>query len=387
MDQSVMTFADSAARGSAIPSPTEGMVTYLDDTDALEVFNGTSFVPAAPASGGGSGNAIINGAFEINQRGFTSSTANDAYGFDRWTTFLSDGTTTYSSQDFTLGAAPEAGYEAKSFARLVTTGQTLSSASSWLRQKIESVRTFAGQTVTVSFWAKAGSGTPNIAVELSQIFGPSGSGASAVVNTYAGQVTLSTSWARHSVTVAVPSISGKTITTLDNLSLNLMVSAGTDFNARSGSLGIQSNTFDIWGVQVEAGSTATEFRRNANSLQGELAACQRYYWRSENGALAGAYSRQGNGPAHSSTAATPAIVLPVSMRARPTSVEFSNLSLNQHIGTAHITITSLTLNNDLSNNLLASVNAVVSSGLSTGTRYDLHYNNSTAGFIGFSAEL
>jgi hypothetical protein len=38
MDQAVMVFDDSTARGSAIPSPSEGMVTYLKDTDALEKY-------------------------------------------------------------------------------------------------------------------------------------------------------------------------------------------------------------------------------------------------------------------------------------------------------------------------------------------------------------
>jgi hypothetical protein len=45
MDQSVMVFDDSGARGSAIPSPSEGMVTYLKSTDAVEKFNGSAFVP------------------------------------------------------------------------------------------------------------------------------------------------------------------------------------------------------------------------------------------------------------------------------------------------------------------------------------------------------
>jgi hypothetical protein len=47
MDQAVMVFDDSAARGSAIPSPSEGMVTYLKDTDQLEKYT-TDWVPAAP---------------------------------------------------------------------------------------------------------------------------------------------------------------------------------------------------------------------------------------------------------------------------------------------------------------------------------------------------
>ena len=40
-----MVFDDSAARGSAIPTPSEGMVTYLKDTDSLDKFDGTNFVP------------------------------------------------------------------------------------------------------------------------------------------------------------------------------------------------------------------------------------------------------------------------------------------------------------------------------------------------------
>lgn len=41
MNQSVMVFADSAARSAALTSPTEGMVTYLESTNALEFYNGT----------------------------------------------------------------------------------------------------------------------------------------------------------------------------------------------------------------------------------------------------------------------------------------------------------------------------------------------------------
>lgn len=39
MNQSVIVFADSAARSAAISSPTEGMVTYLEDTNRTEVYN------------------------------------------------------------------------------------------------------------------------------------------------------------------------------------------------------------------------------------------------------------------------------------------------------------------------------------------------------------
>jgi len=43
MDQSVMVFADSTARSSAIPSPSEGMVTYVEDANRVEVFDGSAF--------------------------------------------------------------------------------------------------------------------------------------------------------------------------------------------------------------------------------------------------------------------------------------------------------------------------------------------------------
>ena len=221
-------------------------------------------------------NKIINGDMFWNQRNFTSSTALTAFIFDRFFTDYSDGTTTSSAETFTPGTAPVAGYEAANFARLVTTGQTLASAYSWFRHRIENVRTLANQTTTVSFWAKAATGTPKITVELAQQFG---AGGSSQVTTYFGQATLSTSWQRFSFTALLPSLSGKTIGTSSSLTLNLMVSAGSDYNARTNSMGIQSNTFDIWGVQLEAGSVATPFTPAGGGFPGaELALCQRYYY-------------------------------------------------------------------------------------------------------------
>jgi hypothetical protein len=45
MDQTVMSFANTAARGSAIPTPTLGMYTHLEDTPARTQFwNGSAWV-------------------------------------------------------------------------------------------------------------------------------------------------------------------------------------------------------------------------------------------------------------------------------------------------------------------------------------------------------
>lgn len=262
----------------------------------------------------GAKNRILNGDFAINQRNFSSTTSSGVYTFDRWSQNCVDGTVTTSAQTFTLGTAPVVGYEARNFIRQQTTGQTLANTVGLIYQPIESVRTFANQTVTISFWAKAASGTPKVAVEINQVFGTGGS-PSASVQTLFGQVTLSTSWTRYSVTATIPSISGKTLGTNNNDSANLVLwtSAGSDFNARTGSLGIQTNTFDFWGVQVEAGSVATPFTTATGTIQGELAACQRYYY--ENVKVASRFFAFGQ--CYSTTQAFGVFQFPVPMRATP----------------------------------------------------------------------
>lgn len=53
MDQTVMVFADSTARDTAISSPSEGMFVYLADTNALQFYDGAAWTPFT--SGGGAG--------------------------------------------------------------------------------------------------------------------------------------------------------------------------------------------------------------------------------------------------------------------------------------------------------------------------------------------
>jgi hypothetical protein len=237
-------------------------------------------------------NKIINGDFRINQRGFTSNTADSTYNFDRFFQANSGGTFTSTPQTFTPGAAPVSGYEGSTFLQVITAGSSGASDYGIIRQRIESVRSFANQTVTVSFFARTTSGTPKIATEISQNFGSGGSPSSAV-NTTGAAVTLSTSWARYSTTIVIPSISGKTLGTTNDgyLELNLWLNAGSTFNTRASSIGNQNATFQIWGVQVEYGSTATPFQTaSGGSSQVELAMCQRYLPMFNTGAWLNGYS-------------------------------------------------------------------------------------------------
>jgi hypothetical protein len=229
---------------------------------------------------GGFRNAIMNGDFSVNQRLFSSATVSGSYGFDRWALLKSGGTTTYSSQAFTLGAPAATGYEAANYARLVTSGQSAAGDFSLLQQGMEDVRTFAGAQIVISFWARAGSGTPSVALEWVQAFGTGGS-PSATVETYVAKIGITTSWTRYQVAFTVPSISGKTIGTdlnSSNAILRMFTSAGSTFNSRTNSLGIQNATIDLWGVQVERGSYATPLERRPPGV--ELALCQRYFEKS-----------------------------------------------------------------------------------------------------------
>jgi len=330
--------------------------TYVDgdvfSASDINDTNGTLNLIAPSTNFAAGKNHIINGDFFVNQRNFSSSTAT-GYGFDRWqnVTDGSSGTATFSAQTFTAGAAPVAGYEARNFLRCVTTGQTAAGVFTLFEQFIEDVRSIAGQTVTISFWAKAATGTPKIAV-------------------------------------AVPSISGKTIGTTANSSfsaINLWVSSGTTFNSRTGSLGIQSNTFDIWGVQVEAGSTATAFQTATGTIQGELALCQRYYYRTSSSASNPYAAFTQFAPANSTTQAFIGMRLPVSMRIPPLVLEFANLQLAD--GSNLYTVTSASLDNNTTSNDIAAAGYNVASGLTQYRPYVARGNNSASAYIGFSAEL
>ena len=230
--------------------------------------------PETPTSVLSFRNKIINGNFDIWQRG-TSQTTSDYGSVDRWRPTHFGSTKTASQQAFTLGQTDVPG-NPKYYLRHVVSSVAGSGNFCLIIHKIEGVTTLAGQTATLSFWAKADS-NKNIATEFLQYFGTGGS-PSALVNTI-GVTThnLTTSWQKFTATVAVPSISGKTLGSNgdDRLELNFWFETGSDFSSRTNSLGNQSGTFDIAQVQLEEGPVATEFEHR--SIGAELSLCQRYF--------------------------------------------------------------------------------------------------------------
>lgn len=365
-------------------NPTSGTIWYntVDGTFFVYVNDGDSSqwveVRANSAAAGTLGkrvdaleykspNYIINGAFDIWQRGVGPFTANGAYTADRWTGDFVTGAGSVTQQTFTPGTAPVSGYEGTYFLRKnVTTGAQFSS----LIQRVEDVRTLAGQTVTLSFWAKGTNPTGGLSVNLLQTFGAGGSADNIASVVGGNSLSMTGSWARYSYTFNVPSIAGKTIGTNSYLWMTIYQSAANT----------SAWTLDIWGVQLEVGSTATAFRRNTNNIQAELAACQRYYYRNTPPSGQRYYYV---GQAISATSAIATVNFPVTMRIAPSAVESSGVAL-VGAGAGGIGITSLTVNYTSENGM--SLGVACASGLVSGNATNIVLNAAGA-YLGFSAEL
>jgi hypothetical protein len=224
-------------------------------------------------------NKIINGNFDVWQRA-TSQTSSGYGSADRWTCFHDGSTKTVSRQTFALGQT-DVPNNPKYFMRHVVTSVTGAGNYVIMDQRIEGVETLSGKTITLSFWARADS-SKNIAVEFQQNFGTGGSPSTSVFGIGSQVVALTTSWTKYTVTVDIPSVSGKTLGTdsNDNMRIRFWFDAGSNYNAVAAFLGQQSGTFDLAQIQIEEGSVATPFEQRP--IGTELIMCQRYYQKSYN---------------------------------------------------------------------------------------------------------
>lgn len=283
---------------TGIPLDAGDLLPFTDVSDTSESATGKTKRLAA-ASLFPLRNAIINGGFGIWQRG-TSFTAT-GYTSDRWRVALGSGAAiTTSQQSHTLGQTDVPG-EPTYFLRFNRT--TTGSGDSTIEQRIESVRSFAGQQVTVSFYAKA-SAALSLQAKFTQNFGTGGSPSGSVDTTISSGYSVTTSWQRFVTTVSVPSISGKTLGSGNNDFLSLVFTLPTSEGTKS---------VDISNVQVERGPVATSFE--LRPVQTEVALCQRYYFRRTNSGNNGMISPI---QAYSSGGIFGMIILPGTMRTAPT---------------------------------------------------------------------
>lgn len=213
-------------------------------------------------------NALINGNFDLWQRGSTvTTTTGGAYIADRWRHELvgATGSITVSRQAFTLGQTDVPG-EPQYYYRADQTAQPATGTTA-AEQRIEGVRSFAGQKITVSFHAKADA-AQSFEVEAAQNFGSGGSPSAEAA--LAQNISATTGWALYSVTFDLASISGKTLGNNGDDYLGIRINATTGTNA--------TFTLDVASFQVEPGEGATPF--DARPLSEELILAQRYYEKS-----------------------------------------------------------------------------------------------------------
>lgn len=273
------------------PSATDQLVDYPTTAGSLAGY--LDFLPNR--------NRIINGAFDVWQRGGGGFVCSDGtYTADQWrySQTGAGGTHTVTRVDQPTGSTLISGMNPRYYLRLSNT--VIGSATAQIiGQRIEDVRTLAGQECTLSAWIK-GTAT-GITAKAVQNFGTGGSPSSAVTTTL-GTATPTTSWVRLHVHFTMPSLSGKTIGTGENSFVEIQFDCGA-------SLG----TLDLWGVQLEQNTTQTAFERE--SIQQTLAECQRYYQTATLGSAEWMASYVGSDEA---TNRYGYVVFPVQMRSAPT---------------------------------------------------------------------
>lgn len=262
--------------------PDGGATTIYCDGTGFYTGAGAGSITGESLNGGplgGTLNAVINGGFDVAKRGTTLAAGTGfKYMTDRWARVSAGSTLAYARQSFATGVTMPPG-NPRYHGRFTVVSVASATNYAAIYHAMEDVKTYAGKTVTVTFYAKADA-AKNIGFELYQWFGLGGSPSSAVTGIGAQQCALTTSWQRFDIVVAVPSISGKTRGTdnNDHLELVFWFDAGSTFASRASSIGQQSGTYDIARVSVREGDCRNEVDPFCpRHIEQEEDLCARYF--------------------------------------------------------------------------------------------------------------
>jgi len=272
-------------------------------------------------------NILINGAMKVAQRG-TSTADGNGYGVDRFRGNVANMDNLVVA--LTQNSVTDLPQFTKSLKVTTNTAESAIAANEYYRvfQQIESqdcqqfaYGTSSAKSVTISFWVKSSiTGTYALSV-----YADASAGSRIIGGTYA--IGSANTWEKKTITLA-----GDTGRVMDNdntegFRINWIMAAGTDYtSANNTSWGAYANnklaygqgtnavittanaTWEVTGVQLELGSTATDFE--TRSYGEELALCHRYYWQPDAGVFY--YLMQYN-EAYKMTQ----VQLPVTMRVSP----------------------------------------------------------------------
>ena len=337
---------------------------------AINLFSGGNTINSLQAAGK---NAVINGGADIWQRGTSIAyTGGNQYTADRWC--FGSGTTGRTVSRQVTGDTTNLPFLQYCIRVQRDSGNTTTNQIK-LNQSLETVNSirFAGQTVTVSYYARAGANYSS-ASNLLTLDLKSGTGTDQNVDaTYTGAATVATSSATLTTTWQRFTATGTVSASATEVALI--------FNYTPVGTAGANDYFEITGVQLELGTTATTFSRAGGTIQGELAACQRYYWRNLSTESSGWLGVLGY--YSSTTSFRGNVVAPVSMRTTPTSVDYSTISVDDGAAGRAVTATAISSGGTWG----AAVYFTVASGGTANRPANIINNANTAGYIGLSAEL
>ena len=365
------TAADTPAR---LAVGTNGQVLTADSTAA------TGLAWATPSGGSANvagKNGVLNSNFSVWQRGTSialaaSTSAANGYSTDRWDTVTGANQAITISRQATSDSTnlPNIQYCAR-YQR--NSGQTGTGALTFA-QNFESLNSvqYAGKTVTFSFYGRAGANYSAASSALNvyiwngtgtdqNVIGAGFTGQNAFINSSA---TLTTTWQRFTFTAAVPTNATQIAT---GLSFTPVGTAGAN------------DYFEVTGVQLEIASSASAYSPNAATFQGELAACQRYFYNYVNNTS----QTIGVASFNAATQAETSVQLPVTMRTTPT---LSSTTGSGYYGLRRVAQGSSSMLIFNASTTSAMLYAQGFSSLTAG-QSDIFYSNNSAASLSFSAEL
>jgi hypothetical protein len=318
-------------------------------------------------------NVIINGNMDIWQRGTSfSPNGSGSFSADRFEATLA-GTGTYltASQQTTV---PNSNSK-YSLRYLQSSGNATSVTEYCTRQRIEqsNIIPLLGKATVLSFWYRSNkTGSHGV-----RIYGSYNTGGTDQVTT----ITVNAADTWEYKTVAVTAFSAVSASSANPTDAGALLDVGFRVGgAGAGFTTVSLNDyFQITQMQLEVGSVATPFARAGGTIQGELAACQRYYYR----ITAAQCTIASSGYTYATTNGLGFMYLPVSMRVVPTAIDYLNVAAVD-FNNATLTTSSIGIGGGCTPAIIT-IDVVVTGATANRSMYIRGTNSNS--YFGLSAEL
>jgi hypothetical protein len=346
-------------------------------------------------------NKVINGNMVVDQRNSAStpvtiSVANTLYAVDQW-----GGVGQATDGVFTIGqdSSAPAGFTKSLKATITTADASIGASQSYfVAHNLEGLNvadldfgSATAKTITLSFWVRS-----SLTGTFGGVFRNNDSSRTYV---FSYSISVADTWEKKSITITGDTTGTWLKDTGVGARINFSLGAGSSLVNTAGSwygasyrgasgqtqvIGTLNATWYVTGVQLEIGSVSTAFQTSSGTIQGEIALAQRYYYRNTPGSNYGWVGGMGWG--QGTTIVDMPCQLPVTMRVTPTSIDTSNIAVND--GGTFYTGGTFAINTSGSGNQICNVRYTHGSAVFTaGKVYQFNNNNNSAGYLGFSAEL